>query len=188
MKDIGDHPERAKNLHFSFVVLLRAVRKANSEGATVVVFFRQSFTLKSKRPPRLLYVGDTELLKKYQLLVSFSPVCINARCKKLSLFCHANPIVSEISVTFLRHLRVCYPFGIHSEMIVPNLANWEMAAPFRQHHFCRATLSTPVTTKRIERPRPGPCSGREAVAETAVQTAHQMLFPMRTTEGTPNMT
>lgn len=28
MKDIGDHPERAKNLHFSFVVLLRAVRKA----------------------------------------------------------------------------------------------------------------------------------------------------------------
>jgi len=27
-KDIGDHPERAKNLHFSFVVLLRAVRKA----------------------------------------------------------------------------------------------------------------------------------------------------------------
>ena len=29
MKDIGDHPERAKNLHFSFVVLLRAVRKAS---------------------------------------------------------------------------------------------------------------------------------------------------------------
>ena len=28
MKDLGDHPERAKNLHFSFVVLLRAVRKA----------------------------------------------------------------------------------------------------------------------------------------------------------------
>jgi len=28
MKDIGDHPERVKNLHFSFVVLLRAVKKA----------------------------------------------------------------------------------------------------------------------------------------------------------------
>lgn len=28
MKDLGDHSERAKNLHFSFVVLLRAVRKA----------------------------------------------------------------------------------------------------------------------------------------------------------------
>ncbi|CAJ1350162.1 unnamed protein product [Effrenium voratum] len=26
--DVGEHPERAKNLHFSFVVLLRAVRKA----------------------------------------------------------------------------------------------------------------------------------------------------------------
>ena len=38
MKDIGDHPERAKNLHFSFVVLLRAVSKANSEGATVGFF------------------------------------------------------------------------------------------------------------------------------------------------------
>jgi len=28
MKDIGEHPERVKNLHFSFVVLLRAVKKA----------------------------------------------------------------------------------------------------------------------------------------------------------------
>lgn len=32
MKDIGDHPERAKNLHFSFVVLLRAVRKVEQGG------------------------------------------------------------------------------------------------------------------------------------------------------------
>ena len=32
MKDIGDHPERAKNLHFSFVVLLRAVRKVERGG------------------------------------------------------------------------------------------------------------------------------------------------------------
>ncbi|CAE7296207.1 AERO1 [Symbiodinium pilosum] len=28
MKDIGEHPERVKNLHFSFVVLLRAVKRA----------------------------------------------------------------------------------------------------------------------------------------------------------------
>ena len=49
-----------------------------------------------------------------------------------------------------------------------------VVAPFRQHHFCRATLSTPVTTKRIERPRQ---RRARAVAETAVQTAHQRGHP-----------
>lgn len=104
MKDIGDHPERAKNLHFSFVVLLRAVRKVEQGGD-------------EWRLERRFQVWNIWALKKYTKIIKNrlnSRVCLKM-CEVLLpiyayfILLHAHlisPVPTDISRSFANDVRV----------------------------------------------------------------------------------